>query len=104
MQYSRAQLPEVRHGEMLGWSVSPGSGSEWGQAPPDLANNGLKHQPALYSGDEGHELGGGEDVPEQPSLSWSRSWTEVLDVPGVGLEYSPPLPLTAQLLVSSSGY
>lgn len=74
------------------------------QVLPGLADNGLRHQFALYSGDEEHELGAGEDAPEQPSPSWSHSWTEVLDVLGVGLEYSPPLPLTGQLLASSSGY
>lgn len=95
-QYPRPQLPEVRHGEMLGWTMSLRSGSEWGGrsswAPPGLANSGHKHRTALYSWDEGQELGGGEEAPDQPSPSWSCSWTEVLKLPGVGLEYSPHSP------------
>lgn len=34
-------------------------------------------------------LGGGEGAPDQPSGSWSGSRTEVLELPGAGLEYSP---------------
>lgn len=89
-QVPRAHLPEVRHGEMRGQSVAWRSGSEWGGrsswAPPGVANDGLKHHSALYSRDKGQELGRGVAAPDQLRPRWSCSWTEVLSLPGVGLE------------------
>lgn len=89
-QVPRAHLPEVRHGEMRGQSVAWRSGSEWGGrsnwAPPGVANDRLKHHSALYSRHKGQELGWGGVAPDQPSPRWSYSWTEVLSLPGVGLE------------------
>lgn len=94
-QFPRAQLPEVRHGEMLRWSMTWRCGSKWGErsswAPPGLANNGPKHQPALYLRDKGQELGGQGHLTSLVPAGHARG--EVLEVPGVGLEYSLYFPV-----------
>lgn len=102
---------QVRHVRMLGWSTSPRGGSRWGgrssRASQGFSNNGLGHQPALYSWDKEQELGVGVGagrllanlVPSGHGHG-QRCWSSL------GWAWSIPLTpllLTGQLLAPSSG-